>query len=381
MSQMPLASIIIDNYNYGRFLAEAIDSALAQTYRHVEVIVVDDGSTDHSRDVIVGYGNRVQAILKKNGGQGSTFNAGFATSRGEIVVFLDADDVLLPTAIERAVPCFADPAVVKAHWPMRIVDEAGQPNGQLCPGPVLQEGDLRSVAFRLGPTNHLSAPTSGNAWSRRFLGQVLPMNEAVYRIAADTYLFELAPFFGPLRAVTDPQTLYRQHGHNDHSTLQMGDKIQREVQLYEHYSGVLEQYCRTIGVAVDLDTWHRNSWWHRHAQAIREIMALPGAGRPIILADDATWEEGPMGDRRRIPFLQRDGQYWGPPPDNATAIDELERLRGEGAALMVFAWPAFWWLDYYAAFSHHLRATYACPLQNERLVAFDLCTPIVCARA
>src|SRR5437870_10165188 len=106
MGQDPLVSIIINNYNYGRFLREAIDSALAQTAPNVEVIVVDDGSTDNSAAIIAGYGNRVVPMFKTNGGQTSALNAGFARSTGDVVLFLDADDVLLPTAVEKAINLF-----------------------------------------------------------------------------------------------------------------------------------------------------------------------------------------------------------------------------------------------------------------------------------
>src|SRR5437870_11095985 len=101
MSQLLRASIIITSYNYGRFLAEAIDSALAQTYPATEVIVVDDGSTDHSRELVLGYGDRIRAVLKENGGQASAFNAGFNVSRGDVLFFLDSDDLLLPSAVEQ----------------------------------------------------------------------------------------------------------------------------------------------------------------------------------------------------------------------------------------------------------------------------------------
>ena len=89
-----LVSIIINNYNYARFLRAAIDSALGQSYASIEVLVVDDGSTDQSRAIIDSYGDRVKSILKKNGGQASALNAGFAQCQGDIVIFLDADDVL-----------------------------------------------------------------------------------------------------------------------------------------------------------------------------------------------------------------------------------------------------------------------------------------------
>ncbi len=92
MTDTPLVSVIIDNYNYGRFLGAAIDSALNQTYPHIEVIVVDDGSTDDSRDVISLYGEQILPIFKDDGGQGSALNTGFKASGGEFIQFLDSDD-------------------------------------------------------------------------------------------------------------------------------------------------------------------------------------------------------------------------------------------------------------------------------------------------
>jgi len=94
-----LVSIIIPNYNYARYLRDAIDSALAQTYRPVEVIVVDDGSTDGSRSVIQAYGNTIHSIFQKNKGLPSARNAGIARASGEFFVFLDSDDSLLPDAV------------------------------------------------------------------------------------------------------------------------------------------------------------------------------------------------------------------------------------------------------------------------------------------
>src|SRR4029453_4274434 len=140
MSECPLGSIVIDNYNYGQFVGEAIDSALGQTYPHTEVVVVDDGSTDNSQEIIRAYGSPVRAIFKENGGQGSAFNSGFAASRGDIGRFLDSDEGLLPTALEKAGPPFDKGDVVKVHWPLKMVDEQCRPTGQLCPGPVLPEG-------------------------------------------------------------------------------------------------------------------------------------------------------------------------------------------------------------------------------------------------
>jgi len=92
----PLVSVLINNFNYGRFLSDAIDSALGQSYSNTEIIVVDDGSTDGSRDVIRGYGNRIISLFKPNGGQASAFNSAFAASKGEWILFLDSDDYFAP---------------------------------------------------------------------------------------------------------------------------------------------------------------------------------------------------------------------------------------------------------------------------------------------
>ena len=106
MESKPLVSILINNYNYGRFVGQAIDSALGQTYENVEVIVVDDGSTDNSREIIKGYGNQIISVLKENGGQASAINAGFAASKGDIICLLDADDIFLPDKASEIVNFF-----------------------------------------------------------------------------------------------------------------------------------------------------------------------------------------------------------------------------------------------------------------------------------
>lgn len=101
-----LVSVIIPNYNYGDFVASAIESALSQSYPNVETIVVDDGSTDASAAVIATFADRIQVIAKENGGLSSARNAGIHAARGELLLFLDADDILLPRAVEELVHAY-----------------------------------------------------------------------------------------------------------------------------------------------------------------------------------------------------------------------------------------------------------------------------------
>lgn len=102
----PLVSAIIPNYNYGRYLGEAVESVLAQTYPNVEVIVVDDGSTDDSLSVLQRFGDQITVISNKNSGVSTARNSGVAASSGKYVAFLDADDAWLPEKIEAQITKF-----------------------------------------------------------------------------------------------------------------------------------------------------------------------------------------------------------------------------------------------------------------------------------
>src|SRR5471030_144559 len=86
----PVVSVILSNYNYADYIALTIECLLSQTYPAIELIVVDDGSTDDSLAVIAGFGDRLCCIVQENGGQAAACNAGFAASRGTIVMFLDS---------------------------------------------------------------------------------------------------------------------------------------------------------------------------------------------------------------------------------------------------------------------------------------------------
>ncbi len=90
----PLVSVVIPAFDAERFVAEAIESALTQTYGPVEVIVVDDGSTDETAAVLAGFGDRIRVVRQENRGPSAARNAGFAVSSGEMVAFHDADDIM-----------------------------------------------------------------------------------------------------------------------------------------------------------------------------------------------------------------------------------------------------------------------------------------------
>ncbi len=381
MNDSRQASIVISNYNYGRFLREAIDSALGQTYANTEVILVDDGSTDESREIIASYGERIIRVLKENGGMASTYNAGFAASRGEVIFFLDSDDVLLPSAVEEALPLFDSAEVAKAHWPLWVVDGRGARTGGMIPAKALGQGNLRSLTIAEGPDCYISPPTTGNAWSRKVLQEILPAPETEYKQHADTYLTTLAPIFGSIKRISEPQGCYRLHGQNDYACETADEKNRRNLEIYHHRCVALSKYLRASGVDIDPEVWKKGNthyeWMRRLLMSTEEIKQVIPTGEAYILVDEDQWGDKwgggeVVGVRRHIPFLERGGQYWGPPPDDATAIEELKRLRRQGANFIVFAWPSFWWLDFYSQFHRYLRSEFRCILENDRILAFSL---------
>ena len=240
VSSPPRVTIAVLNYNYARFLPVAIDSALAQTHPDVEVVVVDDGSTDDSADVIRGYGDRVVGVLKSNAGQGSAMNAAFAASTGDIVCFLDADDVVDPGMAATVVEQFrANPDAAWVMFRLRIIDAGGKALGRVRPhrSGVMPDGDLRQ---------HLAIyrcfhwqPTSGNAFAAAALRQVLPMPEADYRISADAYLAGVVPLCGAVRSTDAVAGSYRIHGASSFTSVAVDaqyfrSQIQRQVVAHEH---------------------------------------------------------------------------------------------------------------------------------------------------
>jgi glycosyltransferase involved in cell wall biosynthesis len=202
-----LVSIVINCFNYARYVGAAIDSALAQSYAPCEVVVVDDGSTDDSWAVIQGYGGRVRALRQDNGGQGAAYNSGFAACQGHWVLFLDADDLLEPQAVQKCLAA-ARPETAKVQFLLRTVGPDGAPLGGVVPY-LTHQGDVTPIAHRFG--SYAGPPASGNLYRRTAIERYLPMPAAAWRRAADTVPFVLSSLHGEVLTLHEVLGSYRLH--------------------------------------------------------------------------------------------------------------------------------------------------------------------------
>lgn len=209
--------IVITNHDYARFLGEAVESACAQTHPEVRVIAVDDGSSDGSRELLRGFEDRVEVVLKERGGQASALNAGLERCRGEVLLVLDADDRLRPQAAARVAAAFAaDPGLSKVQFPMAVIDAAGRPTGAVKPGGHLRAptGDQRRAELTF-PFDLPWLPGGGTGFRTEAVRRILPIPEAGYpRSGADWYLVHLTALLGEAALLDDVCAEYRVHGGN-----------------------------------------------------------------------------------------------------------------------------------------------------------------------
>src|ERR1700688_4527172 len=202
MMPQPRVTILIDTFNYGHFIEEAIDSVLAQDFptEEKEVLVVDDGSSDDTAERVKKFGSRVQYFYKPNGGQGSAVNFGVEKASGEIIAILDADDYWLPGKLRRVVQEFdANPAAGMVHHRLRELDTR---TGELRDGLFVPlSGDI--AATRESILSFSPTPMSSLAFRKSVLEKILPIPEAV-TLQADGYLQALALFVAPVAAIDEP---------------------------------------------------------------------------------------------------------------------------------------------------------------------------------
>ena len=227
----PIVSVVLNNYNYGHFLGEAIDSALEQKGPGIEVIVVDDGSTDGSRGVLSHYGDRIIAIAQSNLGQAAAINAGVRASRGDFICFLDADDWWSANKVANIVAAFrSDPEIVLVYH--RLQPVRADRSWTLKPIPrTLRSGDI---------SNRLQ--TSAGWWPFPMTSAIAVRRSAwdevgaipdTFGISADAWLVGVYPFLGRVMALPQSLGFYRIHANNWYRSVDDAEMLRRRIAHWE----------------------------------------------------------------------------------------------------------------------------------------------------
>lgn len=238
LPELPLVSVLMSNYNYARYIGQAIESVLRQTYPHFELIIVDDGSSDDSVAVVQFFlhDSRVRLLQQANGGQAAGFNTAYQHSHGDIICLLDADDLYLPTKLDR---------IVRS---LRLNPDCGcVVNGILRVDAKLRPRGLSPLLSRL--------PSGWCAMSTLNAGGVLPgmpctqglnfrreVAEALFPLPTsrplnrfpDMVMMKLVPLLASIAAVPEPLVKMRLHNTNSYQRKRItADALGLELELAE----------------------------------------------------------------------------------------------------------------------------------------------------
>ncbi len=242
-----LVSVLINNYNYAPFIQYCLDSLYNQTYKHIEIIVYDDGSTDNSLEVLQRNADKIKIISQPNHGKYPSFNQAngiyqaFKASTGEIICLLDSDDAFAATKVEKVVAAFhKSPELTMVQHNMYRIDVNNQPTGEIGKKNfIIDERLLHGIYFtrRIDP---FFVQTSALSFSRTFLQKMLPLQEGVYELIwADVRLSRAAVFTGKVKTLEELLSEYRVHGTNDSGKLK--DPVFFNKFRKQHYAYFNEQ--------------------------------------------------------------------------------------------------------------------------------------------
>lgn len=394
-------TVAIPTYNRAQLLKVSIESVLAQNYPDFRVVVLDNASSDDTEAVVRSIADRDQRVTymrnETNIGMLRNSNRAIEVNSSPYLTIFHDDDVMLPGFISESVQVLDEhPRAGFSFTLARFIDIDGAPLNLQNTGDV-PDGLIDGLEFLNLCVSWRGCP-------------IYPMT-VLMRTAA---LAVVGPFDSPHTEHTFDLTMYlRLAAHFDifflrkelvHVRIHPGQQFDKYWRSSEATGpcGVMAELIDAIAYLLQTDRAQDSSyrgwlaerllalnarqseyihplvpsmyhgWTERLQLATHELSKLIPPGDTFILVDEAQWGGEGVADRHVIPFLERDGQYWGAPPDDETAIRELERLRRAGASFMVFGWPAFWWLDYYFGLHRHLRSECRCVLKNSNLVVFDL---------
>lgn len=284
-------SVVIPCFNYERFVGSAIQSVLCNDRAPDEIIVVDDGSTDRSADVVRGF-QGVRLLSQRNSGMAGAINAGIAASTGDVIALLDADDTADHKRMAWLEEVFTDPEVCLAWHPLRIVTPAGDHRGNI-PHAALPSGNIASSIAERG-LRHF-AVTSGIAVRRESFDLVGPIPEDRFRAYAEAYLVRTLPFVGCVAATEEPLGCYLSHTDSVSRQLSTPDRptiaatLKRRLDYTDREHELLADSATAAGFELSvarlraLDPMYRH-WYRQYVRLVspdrREAWTL---GRRLVL--------------------------------------------------------------------------------------------------
>jgi len=250
----PFVTVLIDTYNHQFFINDAISSVLRQDFpsSETEILVVDDGSTDDTSEVVRKFAPCVRLLRKINNGQASAFNMGIPESRGEIVAFLDGDDWWAPGKLTAVVEAFASNADVGlvGHGVTEV-----HPDGRQRTEAPREVSRFRISSPQAAKTFRMQRGFLGSsrmAYRREILSRIGPVPE-VLKFEADEYLFTLAGLFADVMILRESYTFYRVHGANLFQITTGNEQaIRRKQQILVALVGSLEQRLKQYGVPLEI---------------------------------------------------------------------------------------------------------------------------------
>src|SRR5258708_2682602 len=246
----PFVSVLIDTYNHGRCCEESIESGVSKDFpaSEREVLVVDDGSTDRTPEILRKFASQIRILRKPNGGQASAFNHGIPECRGELIAFLDADDWWAPDKLTRVTNAMAaEPEVgFVGHGIITVFPDGAQTTEVLRDGFCFQANELSGALLFRRRGSFMG--TSRMTVRRGLLQRIGPIPTEI-RIQADEYIYTLASVLMPMRILPETLTFYRVHADNAFHMLNAdSEKLRRKQQSLAILAKTLSRRLAEFGI-------------------------------------------------------------------------------------------------------------------------------------
>jgi glycosyltransferase involved in cell wall biosynthesis len=255
LPEKPSVSVLITCFNYGKFVGEAIESALGQTYPPTEVIVSDDASTDNCCEVVESYIDRglpIRLLRNPHGGMAANLNAAYLHCCGEVICLLDADDTFLPRKVESVVDAFrSHPRAGFAVHRASLVDNRQRARGIYPLLSALPSGNCALTTYDNSGILMGLPPTTNLSLRREVADRIFPI-PVEYTGYAEQMFHRLAPLMTELCAIDEPLARWRLHGANDqNSTRLTSRRLERELGIMDSLWLHQRHYLRGIDPVLE----------------------------------------------------------------------------------------------------------------------------------